>query len=305
MSLKYAAGLILGGLVSAVSAQASTYRETFMPENDLYKQDCIACESQSGITQQQYLDVIAKANRIFTPIIAAQGGTLNIVDHWSDATVNASATQHGDDWIVNMYGGLARRPEITVDGFTFVLCHELGHHLGGFPFVKGFLPPEAKWAASEGQADYFASHVCPALWWNDEATAEIASTLPEIVKSQCNDVWKSPDQQNLCYRASLAAKSTTDLLAALGGSRTSFNQHDTSVVSSTYTGHPAAQCRLDTYLAGATCSQAWDTNVIPGKEGGRPDNSRAGEEAAAHHSCTALDSYTVGLRPACWFHATL
>ena len=305
MALKYAASLILGGLVSAVSAQAGTYHETFMPENDLYKQDCISCESASGISQEQYLAVIAKANQIFTPIIAGQGGSLKIVDHWADSTVNASATQDGSSWVVNMYGGLARRPEITADGFAFVLCHELGHHLGGFPFVKGGSGQGAKWAAAEGQADYFAAHVCPALLWGDETAAELTVALPEVVKSSCNDVWGTPAQQGLCYRASLAAKSTTDLLAALGGTRTSFDKHDTTVVPSTYTGHPAAQCRLDTYLAAANCTEAWDNSVIPGKEGGQADNSKVGEEAASHHSCTALGNFTVGLRPSCWFHATL
>ena len=305
MALKYAVSLVLGGLLSTASAQAGTHRETFMPENDLYKHDCIDCESAGGISQEQYLAVIAKAKQVFTPIISGQGGSLKIVDHWTDSTVNASATQDGSSWVVNMYGGLARRPEITVDGFAFVLCHEIGHHLGGFPFVKGAGAQGAKWAAAEGQADYFAAHVCPALLWGDETASELSLAVPDAVKSSCNDVWSTPAQQALCYRASLAGKSTTDLLAALGGTRTSYNKHDSSVVPTTYTGHPAAQCRLDTYLAAANCTEVWDNSLIPGKENGKADNTSVGEESAAHHSCTALGNYTIGLRPSCWFHATL
>ena len=47
---------------------------------------------------------------------------------WKNDTVNANAQQRGRNWIVNMYGGLARRPEIFFRRFAMVLCHELGHH---------------------------------------------------------------------------------------------------------------------------------------------------------------------------------
>ena len=78
---------------------------------------------------------------------------LNLTVYGLTNTVNANASQRGRTWIVNMYGGLARRPEITPDGFAMVLCHELGHHMGGFPFVSG-------WAANEGQSDLFATLSC-------------------------------------------------------------------------------------------------------------------------------------------------
>ena len=48
-------------------------------------------------------------------------------------------------WVVAMFGGLARRPEVTKDAFQFVVCHEVGHHLAGWPFAYD-------WASNEGQS---------------------------------------------------------------------------------------------------------------------------------------------------------
>jgi Zn-dependent protease with chaperone function len=53
-----------------------------------------------------------------------------------------------------MFGGLARDPLVTKDGFSAVICHEIGHHIAGAP-RKGF-----SWASNEGQADYFATTKC-------------------------------------------------------------------------------------------------------------------------------------------------
>src|SRR6478609_9034269 len=71
---------------------------------------------------------------------------------------------------VHMYGGLARRPEVTPDGFTLVVCHEVGHHFGGYPFVR-----DAYWAANDGQADYFSTLACARrLWQNQPADNALA-----------------------------------------------------------------------------------------------------------------------------------
>jgi len=134
------------GLVLASHAYAGT-RTSFMPENDLGK---MQSEAVGGITKAQFNAVIDRAEAIYKPIIAAHGGTLVMHRNWDDSTVNAYAEQNGSNWEVSMFGGLAKRPEVTEDGFAMVLCHEIGHHLGGFPYVQD-------WAADEGQSDMHAT----------------------------------------------------------------------------------------------------------------------------------------------------
>ena len=62
-----------------------------------------------------------------------------------------------NEWRVVIYGGL-EHPLLTLDGLTAVICHEVGHHLGGFAFKTSILGDN--WAATEGQSDYFAAHRC-------------------------------------------------------------------------------------------------------------------------------------------------
>lgn len=260
---------------SAYAAYAS-----FMPDNDLYKQDRFynghpESKMSESILESEFDAAIQQVSDFYAPLIkATHGAELVFVNAWEDPTVNAYATQNGTQWEIHMFGGLARRPEITKDGFQLVACHEMGHHLGGFPYVQD-------WAANEGQADYFSSLACGRALWKGELAKNAASakTIPAYPKKQCDIAWRSTADRNLCYRLSQAGKSLADLLS---GRTAKYETPDKSVVASTNNAHPAGQCRLDTYLAGAVCAARWDNEVIPTTE----------SESAR---------YTCENRPRCWF----
>lgn len=282
------AAVLLASLLS-VPAFASN-KSTFMPPNNLDLE-----ELGGGLNQKQFDDTINRVAAIYAPIVAGHGAKLTINHLWTDDTVNADSEQLSDtDWEVNMYGGLARRPEVTVDGFAMVLCHELGHHLGGFPFVGA-----ADWAANEGQADTHATGACASKVFAHNAAlrAKALATIPQEMKDKCDAHHASDAEREVCYRTIAASKSLADLLAALEGSKVSFDTPDTSVVDVTNDDHPAAQCRLDTYVASALCGSAkWDYSLIPGK--GSDEGSVAAQKAAFAHSCEG-DPETQ--RPRCWF----
>jgi hypothetical protein len=191
-----------------------------------------------------------------------------------------------------MYGGQARRPEVTEDGFAIVICHEMGHHLGGFPYVED-------WAANEGQADIHSTGACASKLFstNLELSARAKATLPDDMKAKCDAAHADDAARDICYRALVAGKSLGDLLAALEGATVAFDTPDTTVVSRTNNDHPAAQCRLDTYVAGALCGNGkWDYTLIPGKSFANHNSLDAQNEAYAH-SCADGE----GARPRCWF----
>jgi hypothetical protein len=220
---------------------------------------------------------------------------------WDDSTVNASASQSGNVWTVNMYGGLARRPEITQDGFALVVCHELGHHFGGHFFYES-----DDWAAAEGQADYFATHVCGRRVFGKQMayTMKFRSAVPSNIQAQCDAVYKTQPEQEVCYREAAGGISLATLLAVIGGSRSipKIETPDPSKVRQTNTAHPEAQCRLDTYFQGALCAKVFDLKTIPGKEmGANANNSKKAELEAAQYSCFMGQGEQVGNRPACWF----
>jgi hypothetical protein len=257
----------------------------FMPENKLNisKDD----KDTNGMTKEKFLAII---NRVFTnysPIVKAKGATLQMINKWDDGTVNASADRTDSNWHVNMYGGLARHPLVTDDGFLLVVCHETGHHLGGAPKFGGF---GNTWASNEGQADYFGSLKCmKRILANDDNQAIVAKmTIDPDAKNNCEMVYKSGDDIALCERIAMAGKSLAKLLADLGGSSTvAFNTPDKAVVIQTINSHPQAQCRLDTYFSGSLCDKAFSDDVS--------------DTSPIDGTCIKKDGHSVGTRPLCWY----
>lgn len=250
----------------------------FMPENELHKEDRVSELSQ--IDEPTFNAVIEELAQWYKPIVAAHGAKLQAFGNWKSSTVNAYAVQNGDSWQIHFFGGLARRKEITRDGFQLVGCHEIGHHLAGFPFVE-----EGMWAANEGQSDYFVSLTCARELWKVQADKNKAAAkiIEKFPKKLCDDSWKKQDDKYLCYRILLAAKSVSDLLSA-GTAR--FETPSKVIIHDTMNTHPPGQCRLDTYVAGSACKAKWDSKVIPQDE----DQSKA-------YTC----SEGKGARPKCWF----
>lgn len=289
--MKFLAPSLLA-LTLTTTAHAAAH-QSFMPENNLDLEDGLL---EGGLNKAQFDAVITRAEKIYAPLIKSKfGATLTVERRFNDPTVNAFANQNSDtDWEVHMFGGLARRPEVTEDGFAMVLCHELGHHVAGYPFVGS-----DEFAANEGQSDLYATATCAAKVFTKDVKrdARARADVPAKQRAACDRANRTAAGRAVCYRGMLAGKSLADLLAALGGERVNFDTPDTSVVTSTDNAHPAAQCRLDTYVAGALCGTAkWDDALIPGKRF-RDRNSKAAQTEAFAHSCVS----GVGARPKCWF----
>jgi hypothetical protein len=215
-----------------------------LPQNDLWKQDT---GFAANFSEKEFQATIKELQTMYAPIVARLGGKLNIQGDWNDSTVNAYASQTGKTWNVQMFGGLARRPEVTLNGFKLVICHEIGHHVGGVP--------SSSWASYEGQADYYATHVCGKKLFTDY------SQNVKLYKECASYAGKD---QVACSLNLDAAQSLANLLAALAGDvQPSYDTFDPSEVTETQSAHPKAQCRLDTYLAGELCNMGWNDQVIP------------------------------------------
>lgn len=285
-----------------VASPALATFPTFLPPNNLNLQDDLH-RKDANMTEATFGSVIESVEKFYSDIVAAHGARLQINRRWTDSTVNANASQAGTTWLVNMYGGLARRPEVTEDGFAAVVCHELGHHLGGYYFYSG-----NDWASSEGQSDYFATHACLPRIWEDqvEKNATYRATVTPFVKQRCDAVWSDETRQNLCYRINAAGESLARLLAALENGRVPrFETPDPAQVPNTSTSHPAAQCRLDTYFAASLCTREFDPNVIPARNFPGGQNSAGAEELSMRSTCHSANGFLLGIRPRCWYKPTL
>jgi hypothetical protein len=275
-----------------------TAHADFLPPNDLHLLD--SPQLTANITEEEFESLIEEVTTIYQPLAALHDAKIQAAKLWSNSTVNASANQMGKNWVINMYGGLARRPEVTADGFQLVVCHELGHHFGGFPFRP------MTWAANEGQSDYFATQSCARQLWSADSdrNAEFALTAHPEARTACDESWITTEERNLCYRIAEAGLSLGTLLAAIGDQKEpDFSTPSEEKVKKTKHTHPKAQCRLDTYLAGAICSVPFNPTEIPGKElpAFNRGNKRAETEAMGV-SCSLYNPLQrVASRPGCWF----
>jgi len=277
-------------LVSMVVAALSVVPRTaelcdgFLPQNNM--KIPIGSYEAKGISQQQFNEVMDRMEAIYGPEIKARGGTLVLKRLWDNGTVNASAQRSGNNYILNMYGGLARHESITQDGMALVVCHEMGHHIGGAPKYGG----GNDWASNEGQSDYFANMKCLRRMFSGEGASFTRPKGDDAgPRAACAASFKSESDRAVCVRGSMAGMSVTTLFRVLRGETVlpRFDTPDPAVVSRMYDAHPGTQCRLDTYFAGSVCARAVSDEV----DGTNP----------ATGTCTPAGGQTSGFRPLCWY----
>lgn len=275
---------------AALFLALSSAQAGFIPENTL---SIPFTFSGGGLNEIQFHKVIDKVAGVYAPLIAAKGATLDMKRNWEDGTVNAYASRdmaRGTTWTVAMFGGLARHPLITEDAFAVVVCHELGHHLGGAPKKTQAFQVDPKWASNEGESDYFATTKClRKIFERDDNEAILAlKTIPAEVKTGCENVYKNQSEIELCQRVAMAGYEVAGFLSALSKDKkpVSFSTPDKKKVWRVDNDHPKAQCRLDTYLAGALCDKKADLEL--------------GQKDPAVGACTLKNGDLMGMRPRCW-----
>ena len=244
-------------------------------------------KTTNNINEKIFHASIARVSSVYEPIVKKMGGNLLMNNRWVDERVNAIAQQSGQYWIISIFGGIARHRFITVDGLMMIVCHELGHHLGGAPNQSEQGLP---WSSNEGQADYFASLKCmrKVLSKDDNVGIVAKMQIDPTASIKCKSVYKSATEVALCQRIAMAGKSLAMFLGDLKGSSSiNFKIPDSSVVKKTFNEHPKAQCRLDTYMAGALCD--------------KPMLEDLSTMDAIVGTCIKRDGYMQGVRPLCWY----
>lgn len=280
----------------------------FLPDNEILPLSFLSV-GPSNTSEQKFKEVLNQIQKIYEPVVATHGGKLRVSGNWRDEKLNAAANQIFGSWNVVITGGLARRPELTTDGFILILCHELGHHLGGVAFASNGPPVGGTWAANEGQSDYFATQSCARKLWSADLDVNEKSYQDSSleIRSQCAKAWEDQESQNLCARILLASQSVAFTMQALKGETQtpSFSTPDSKVVDKTDSNHPATQCRMDTSLQGALCNKVFNEGFIPGKSVKEGAFSRQAETETVPFTCHQASGDRIGLRPQCWFKSLL
>lgn len=285
----------LSGLALAAAFLTSPMTQTrnlckgFLPENNLK----ISVKHQvGGLSKSDFDAVLDRVYSYYSPFIQAKGATFEIDRQWDDDTVNAYAQEYGSTWIINMFGGLARHPVMTKDGFFLVACHETGHHLGGAPKSGGGWGG-SDWASVEGEADYYGTLHCLRNVWPDDENAQWyqdnQAKIDPTLMAECNQQFNTAADRNFCMRDGMAGLIAGLLFQDLSGEKTvpAFNTPDPNKVRYTDEDHPATQCRLDTYYAGSICTVDRSSEPV--------------NDDANVASCSDANGTHDGSRPRCWF----
>jgi hypothetical protein len=264
-------------------------------------------KGEPQITQAIFNERINQLQTVYAPIIKQHGGKLDLKGNWGNDKIVAQATQMFGSWKIQFSGGLARRPELSADGMTLIICHEIGHHVAGFPFVSGS-PLGGYWAAVEGQSDYYSTQVCARRMWENERelNSSFAAKVNPAAKEKCDVAFTQVDDQALCYRTTVGLESVIQTMAALMNKPVpQYATPDTSVSRGNMENHPPIQCRFDTLFQGSVCAAGFDDQLIPGKKTSGGREGLEAEREASTNSCTAFSQFALGLRPACWFKQRL
>jgi hypothetical protein len=191
----------------------------------------------NGYPETKYQEVISIVKKTYDPIIKALGGELFILDDWTDGAVNAWANRLGQEYWLEIPGGLSRYHLINEEAFVVTICHEIGHLLGKEP-LKNMI-------SFEGQADYYATNDCIDNLLSQITALKILPNDTEV-QALCND-----DEDSLCQRSLKGSLSITSYFAEIANQQfPRFSTPSTVKVKKTLEVHPPAQCRLDTLKAG-------------------------------------------------------
>lgn len=148
--------------------------------------------------------------------LLSPGEKLTITFEALNPGINAEIIKSGSGPVIKVLGGMLKHPEMNKHALTLLLCHELGHYLGGPP-----LKSRNGWSSTEGQADYYSGETCARyIGLSEENLLDGALNLTRIY-----------------------SEVTLESAPILGSC-------DENRVSRTHYGYPKVQCRLDTIIAG-------------------------------------------------------
>lgn len=190
------------------------------------------------VTQQQADQVVWKLFNIFyRDVYQKMGWPLVLENRWQDPYFGASAIKDLNGRYISVFirGGFIRVPEMTENILALVLCHELGHVLGGEPYQT---LPGSEWTSTEGQSDFFAASLC----------------LPKYFQTKAHGTLSPAELRKKILESSLAAVLLFQKYSFQQEKPVSLEQVAPEVARELVRNvYPSSQCRLDTFKAGANC----------------------------------------------------
>jgi hypothetical protein len=121
------------------------------------------------INQQNFYTIPAMIIGLFSTELSDANYPLSLEAKWESPFFGAGVSLFENSFHLMILGGTTRIERMTVDAYAAVVCHEIGHIVGGEPrqTITG-----AEWSSSEGQADFFAATVCLPRYFKSQKIAD-------------------------------------------------------------------------------------------------------------------------------------
>jgi hypothetical protein len=242
-----------------------------------------------NLTEEEFNSTVKRIRDYFTPVFAAAGKSINVYSSWSFPMNNAFATQDKNGTSVYFFGLFTMNKFMTKDSFLFVACHEIGHHLGGFPKQTGSM----SWASDEGQADYFAANKCYRELLKNDPENENADklVLSDSVKELCKAQYPAEDEYRICLRSVRAGEDVGKMLdymkTSVESKQVLLLEPEPAPATKTLVAHPDPICRTHGILSASLCN--------------RPSDVAISDTDETVGVCHEKNGDKIGYRALCWF----
>lgn len=163
--------------------------------------------------------------------------------------INAYATYTDDDYLLIVISrGLLDHKLATKNVLKLMVCHELGHFIGGEPKQMRGRSDRKSWSTAEGQADFYLTSICmKKIIKKSNSIKKDLSNVAQTLKTEINKIC----QNDLCKEVALASYKVAKIYADIKfwKRKLSFVKKDDRIAHQTIRKHLNPQCRLDALIA--------------------------------------------------------
>lgn len=186
---------------------------------------------------------------IYEPILKSKGLDLKIETYEESDDYYGGASLEDGTFKISVGKNIRNDKNGTL---AFVLCHEVGHLLGGAPKKAS-----STWASTEAQSDFYATSVCLKLLYrkHPELIKMKVKSVNEVV-GECHIAFGNGIERRICeYSSQNAFVFFSDVWSYInfaGISKPTFSVHTPAAVEKNRN-YPSLQCRLEIAFLGALC----------------------------------------------------
>lgn len=179
---------------------------------------------------------------------------IQLAPEWEQPYFTAYTAEVNHKMKLGFWGGMARIPGMNDDAIALITCHEVGHIIGGAPYIQIPLS-QYDGLSSEGQADYFATNICLKEYFLTlaDTISYLNKSLPKKLQDQCKRFSDQTIGKAICLRVMNGIEGFRHVMMLMKPELGNVQYHleDTSIAQQTnFNNYPTNQCRVDTFKAG-------------------------------------------------------